>query len=124
MKTTIIGVLGLLATVLAALAGEFGGIGVTFLDRKISSEPLRTWIVLPNSPAERAGLKPQWYLISVDGTNVVSMSLTQAMSIVRGPVGTSVSLELADAAMVGTNKFTLKRERVVISKDKIEVLPK
>jgi carboxyl-terminal processing protease len=120
MKTRIIIALGFVAFTLSVLAGDFGGIGLVIVDRKSANEPLRTGYVYPVSPAARAGVTPNGFLISVDGTNVVSMSLTQSMSIVRGPVGTSVTLEIADSTMSATNKFTVKRSRMVISNNKIE----
>jgi carboxyl-terminal processing protease len=101
--------------VLTVFAGDFGGIGLVIMDRKRDGEPLRTGFVYPGSPAERAGIKPNGFLISVDGTNVVSMSLSQSVSFVRGPVGTAVTLELADSSMSHTNKFTVTRKRVVFS---------
>jgi C-terminal processing protease CtpA/Prc len=115
MKTKLIILLGLLAFTLSVLAGDLVGMGVVIVDKKKEGEPLRTGVVYPGSPAERAGIKSDWYLISVDGTNVVSMSLVQSMSIMRGPIGTSVALELADSTRSQTNKFTVKRERMVFS---------
>jgi carboxyl-terminal processing protease len=124
MKTRMIIALGFLTFTLSVLAGDMVGIGVVIVDKKNDSEPLRTGVVYPDSPAERAGIKPDWYLISVDGTNVVSMSLTQSMSIVRGPIGTSVTLELADSTRSQTNKFTVKRSRYVFSGQKVEFIDK
>jgi C-terminal processing protease CtpA/Prc len=115
MKTRLITLLGLSAFTLSVLAGDLVGIGVVIVDKKRDGEPLRTGVVYPGSPADRAGIKPNWFLISVDGTNVVSMSLTQSMSIMRGPVGTLVTLELADSTRSQTNKFTVKRSRMVFS---------
>ena len=115
MKTKLIILLGLLAFTLSVLAGDLVGMGVVIVDKKKEGEPLRTGVVYPGSPAERAGIKSDWYLISVDGTNVVSMSLVQSMSIMRGPIGTSVALELADSTRNQTNKFTVERERMVFS---------
>jgi len=107
--------------VLTVFAGDFGGIGLVIMDRKRDGEPLRTGFVYPGSPAERAGIKPNGFLISVDGTNVVSMSLSQSVSFVRGPVDTAVTLELADSSMSHTNKFTVTRKRVVFSDHGAEV---
>ena len=76
------------------------------------------------SPADRAGLTTNGFLISVDGTNVVSLSLTQSLSIVRGPVGTFVTLEIADSRMSATNKFTVKRSKMIISNSRIEFTDK
>jgi carboxyl-terminal processing protease len=120
MKTRIIIALGFVAFTLSVLAGDFGGIGLVIMDRKSANEPLRTGYVYPGSPADRAGVTPNGFLISVDGTNVVCMSLTQSVSIVRGPVGTFVTLEIADSTMNATNKFTVKRNRMVFSGQKVE----
>ena len=124
MKTRMIIALGFVAFTLSVLAGDFGGIGLVIVDRKSANEPLRTGTVYPGSPAALAGVTPNGFLISVDGTNVVSMSLTQSMSIVRGPVGTSVTLEIADSKMGATNKFTVKRSRMVFSGQKLEFIDK
>ena len=113
MKNKMTVALGFLAITLSALAVDPVGIGVVILSRKQADEPLRIGRVFPGSPAERVGIQPYGFLISVNGTNVVSMSLTQSMSIVRGPVGTPITLELADPEMKHTNKFTVKRARMV-----------
>ena len=41
------------------------------------------------------------------------------MSMVRGPVGAVVVLEIADAARTTTNKFTVKRGRAVIRENRV-----
>ena len=74
------------------------------------------------SPAERAGVTGNGFLISVDGTNVVSLSITQSMNIVRGPVGTFVKLGIADSKMSHTNEFTVKRSKMAFSQHTIEFL--
>jgi C-terminal processing protease CtpA/Prc len=106
------------------LAGDLGGIGVVVVDRRIANDPLRIENVVSGSPAERAGIKPHCFLISVDGTNVVSMSLTRSRSMLLGPIGTSVTLDLADSQMNQTNRFTAKRGKMVFSKRKVEVIDK
>ena len=110
------------ALALTVSAGDFGGIGLVIVDRETRSEPLRTGSAYPGSPAERAGVTTNGLLISVDGTNIVSMSLTQSMSILRGPVGSFVTLEIADSKMSRTNKFTVMRHKMVFSGQKIEFI--
>jgi len=110
------------ALALTVFAADFGGIGLVIVDRKTTGEPLRTGSAYPGSPAERAGVTTNGLLISVDGTNVVSISLTQSMSIVRGPVGSFVTLEIADSKMNRTNKFTVKRSKMVFSRLKIDFI--
>jgi C-terminal processing protease CtpA/Prc len=115
MKTRLVVVIGLLALAVTILAEDVGSIGLVIVDRSSDKEPLRTGVVYSGSPAERAGIKPNGFLISVNGTNVVRMSGAEAASIVRGPVGTSVTLEITDSTMSHTNKFTVTRKRAVFS---------
>jgi C-terminal processing protease CtpA/Prc len=111
MKIKMTVVLGLLVVALTVLAGgwQVGGIGIA-TTRKSDNEQWRIDLVFPGSPAEVAGIKTNWFLISVDGTKVVSMS--SCMSVVAGPIGTFVTLELADPTMSRTNKVTVKRADV------------
>jgi C-terminal processing protease CtpA/Prc len=109
----------LAAVAIVSLAAETGGTGVWIFDRSNQNEPLTTGQVLPKSPAGRAGIKPGWFLISVDGTNAVNMAATNAVSMIRDPAGTLVTLELADPTRSKTNKFTLKRGRVVFQNKSI-----
>jgi len=122
MKTTAVACCALLALTFAGLAEELAGIGLKIIQRRNESEPLRTSTVYPGSPAERAGVKSNGFLISVDGTNVVSMSMTQAVGMVRGRLGTPVTVQIADSAMGHTNSFTMNRSRMVFSDNKIEFL--
>jgi C-terminal processing protease CtpA/Prc len=117
MKTSLI--LGLLIVTWAAVGAEIGATGVWIVDRKAHDEPLRTGKVWPKSPADKAGITSGCFLISVDGTNVVTRSAVDAMSMVRGPVGKVVILEIADAARTTTNKFTVTRGRAVIRDNQV-----
>ena len=119
MKMNVIVTVGFLALGWTLLAEEMGGTGVWIADRKSADEPLRTLQVWPGSPADKAGIKPGWFLISVDGTNVVRMPLTNALSMIRGPVGKVVTLEITDPARSLTNKFTVKRGKIVTENDRV-----
>lgn len=98
----------------ASCAEEIGTTGMWINDRRTPDEPLRSGMVWTNSPAYKAGIQSGLYLIAVNGTNVVSKSLIETVKLVRGLVGAVVTLELADAALTKTNKFTLKRGRLVM----------
>ncbi len=112
MRVTTVAVIAVLAFTLTALGEEMAGIGVDFTQK--TNEPVKAYRIHPGSPAEKAGMKPGGFVISVDGTNVASMSLAQAAKMVRGPVGTLVTIQLADTNMTRTNTFTIKRSRIVI----------
>lgn len=71
--------------------GHYYGIGVEIknVDNKIV-------VVSPleNSPAIRAGLRPGDVIISVDGEKVSGGSIMEAVNKIRGPLGTTVTLEI------------------------------
>src|SRR4051812_46221524 len=98
MKTRLTAIIGITAasfTGLAYYGTQPGNIGIAIGTRDANG-PLHIALVFPGSPAAEAGVKTNWHLISIDGTNVVSESSTRCMTLLHGAVGTSVALELAD----------------------------
>ena len=112
-------VFALMSIGLALRAEEIGVTGMWINDRQSPDEPLRTGMVWTNSPADKAGIKSGLFLIAVNGTNVVTKSAGEVSSMVRGPVGAVVTLEIADVAQTKTNKFTVKRGRAVIRNNRV-----
>src|SRR5437868_15199249 len=111
---TLILMLVLVSVHLASCAEEIGATGMWITDRKSPDQPVRSGQVWTNSPADKAGIKPGLFLIAVNGTNVVSKPTAEVVAMPRGPVGAFVTLELADAALTKTNKFTIKRGRLIM----------
>lgn len=118
MRALVLGFV-LLSLGFAASAAEFGATGMWINDRNNPEEPLRIGKVWTNSPADKAGIKSGLFLIAVNGTNVVTKSAGEVSNMVRGPIGAVVTLELADAARIKTNKFAIKRGRAVIRDNRV-----
>ena len=74
--------------------GAFEGIGAT-----VSKQG--DWLVivtpLPNTPAEKAGLKPGDQILSVDGDSAKGWTVEQGVGRIRGKAGTSVKLGIKHA---------------------------
>jgi len=103
----------------SSLQSSFQGIGaeVTLKNGKVT-------IVSPfkGSPAEKAGLRPEDQIISVDGESVEGLSLTEAVSKIRGPKGSKVVLEIMRAGLNTPMKVTIVRDEIPIVTVYSEVL--
>lgn len=75
-----------------ALESSFEGIGA-----EVGMEDGKIIIISPfkNSPAEKAGLKPNDEILKVDGKSVEGLDLNKATLKIRGKKGTKVQLEIA-----------------------------
>ena len=74
-----------------SLKGEFEGIGAEI---GIHSGQLQIIAPLPDTPAEKAGLLAGDYILEINGTSTESMSTEEAVSLIRGPKGTTVKLKI------------------------------
>ncbi len=71
-------------------ASSFGGIGAT-LNKNKDKQPIIV-NTLPNTPAEKAGLKSNDIILAVDGKTTQDLTTDQVVSLVRGVIGTKVKL--------------------------------
>lgn len=99
------------------LNGTFSGIGA-----ELSKEDQLIVIVSPIAgfPAAKAGLMPRDAIVEIDGESAINMGLTEAVSKIRGPVGTEVKLKV-----VRDNKeldFSITRAQITIPSVESEVL--
>ncbi|QCJ44107.1 PDZ domain-containing protein [Bacillus sp. S3] len=91
------------------LESSFEGIGaeVGMVDGKIV-------IVSPfkNSPAEKAGIKPNDQILKVDGKSVEGLDLNKATLQIRGKKGTTVNLEIARKGLKEPLSIDVKRDEI------------
>lgn len=74
-----------------SLKGEFEGIGAEI---GIRNGQLQVIAPLPDTPAEKAGLMAGDYILQINGTSTEGMMTEQAVMLIRGEKGTSVTLQI------------------------------
>lgn len=88
---------------------NFVGIGVTMI---LDEKGALVTSVFANSPAYRSGLKSGDVIISVNGTDIGGMSLTQIAAIIKGPINSSLEIEIMENGMGEPKKIELIRDLV------------
>ncbi|MBL5982134.1 peptidase S41 [Petrotoga sp. 8T1HF07.NaAc.6.1] len=91
------------------IEGKYGGVGLTIrydyeMDAVIIVSPMN------GTPAQRAGLMPNDYILSVDGTPTSELGLNKSASLMRGEPGTEVTLEIYRDSWDEPKNVTLIRE--------------
>lgn len=102
-----------------SISSSFQGIGAEIQERNgfIS-------VVSPikNSPAEKAGILPNDQIIAVDGESIQGMSASEAVLLIRGEKGTSVSLTIKRGDMSDPMEITIVRDEIPIETVYAELL--
>lgn len=91
--------------------GTLNGIGIEIGIRK---ERLIVISPIPDTPAEKAGLRALDKIISIDGKTTEEMSLIEAVSKIRGPKGTKVVLEIQREGTKKPFKISIVRDVIKI----------
>ena len=95
-----------------ALSGQFEGIGA---ELGLKDGAITIVAPLPETPAERAGLLAGDVITKIDGQDAMTMTLDKAVSLIRGPHGTKVTLTIF--------RLSLKKPAfdVVLTREQIQV---
>ena len=89
-------------------AGAFGGLGI-----EITTDKSFIKIVSPidDTPAQKEGVQAGDYITHLDGVSVIDMTLKEAIDIMRGEVGASITLTIVRGT---ENPFDIEIERDII----------
>jgi carboxyl-terminal processing protease len=91
--------------------GDFGGTGIVIqVDDK--SKYVSVENVMPNGPAEKAGIEQDDLITTIDGTSTKGMSLDQASGKLRGKEGTKVTLTIQRDGAALTSPLTITRAKI------------
>lgn len=99
--------------------GEFGGIGI-----EVGTENGQLMVITPidDTPASRAGLMSRDVIVAIDGTPTDSLSLQEAVNLMRGEPGSQLRISVLRAGEESPREFTLTREVIRNESVKHEVL--
>ncbi|MGG0285252.1 S41 family peptidase [Peribacillus butanolivorans] len=94
-----------------SISSSFEGIGA-----EIQEQDGQIMVVSPikGSPAEKAGVKPNDIILSVDGKSLEGLSSSEAVLKIRGEKGTKVDLSITRAGEPEPIALTIKRDTIPI----------
>jgi carboxyl-terminal processing protease len=93
------------------LSGTFTGIGI-YLHQDTTTKQLIVTAPIPNSPAEKAGLKPGDIIKSINGTDMTGKDTNAASGLIQGTAGTTVTLVIQRPGEVQTRTFKIVRAEI------------
>ena len=100
-------------------SGEFGGLGI---EVNMESGVVKVISPIDDTPASRAGIKAGDYIIKIDDIQVQGKSLSEAVDLMRGPVGSSIILTVRRIGQKKALTFEIVREIIQIKSVKSDLL--
>ncbi|TAN32748.1 S41 family peptidase [Patescibacteria group bacterium] len=91
------------------LSGELEGIGAEI---GIKSSQLLIVSPLPDSPAEKAGLRPGDKILAIDKVITLGMDVNTAVTKIRGPAGTTVVLTILRDGLAKEKEISIIRSKI------------
>lgn len=93
------------------LAGQFQGIGA-----ELGTKDKRIIVIAPlnGSPAQKAGIRAGDTILKVDGTNTDNWTLAKAVEQIRGPKGSSVTLNIIHKDEKSSKDIKITRDVITI----------
>ena len=100
-------------------SGEFGGLGI-----EVGMEAGVVKVISPidNSPASKVGVKAGDYIVKINDTQVQGKSLTEAVDLMRGPVGTDIEITVRRRGERKALTFTITRDIIKVASVKSKIL--
>ncbi len=102
-------------------SGKFGGLGI-----EVSMEAGVVKVISPidDTPASKAGIKAGDYIVKIDDIQVQGKSLSEAVDLMRGEVGSGIELTIRRRGEKKAITFNIVREIIQIKSVKSDLLEK
>jgi len=100
-------------------SGEFGGLGI-----EVGMEHGVVKVISPidNTPASKAGVKAGDYIVKIDDIQVQGKSLTEAVDLMRGPVGSDIKITVRRRGEKNALTFIITRDIIKIASVKSKII--
>ncbi|MDQ3759731.1 MAG: S41 family peptidase [Actinomycetota bacterium] len=92
-----------------SLSGDFRGVGLTVTD---VPDGLEVSAVIPDSPAEGAGIEVGDVILAADGKPLAGIPSEVATAKIKGPIGTEVDLRIAPVGGGQEREISVERAKV------------
>ena len=104
---------------LTETSGEFGGLGI-----EVGMEFGVVKVISPidNSPAEEVGVKAGDYIVKINDIQVQGKTLTEAVELMRGPVGSTIKITVRRRGVKKAIIFNITREIIKIESVKSKII--
>ena len=102
-------------------SGEFGGLGI---EVSMESGVVKVSSPIDDTPASKAGIKAGDYIVKINDTQVQGKSLTEAVDLMRGPIGSGIELTVRRRGEKKAIVFNIVREIIQIQSVKADLLEK
>ena len=102
-------------------SGKFGGLGI-----EVSMESGVVKVISPidDTPASKAGIKAGDYIVKINEIQVQGKSLSEAVDLMRGPIGSAIELTVRRRGERKALTFKIVREIIQIQSVKADLLEK
>ena len=100
-------------------SGKFGGLGI---EVGMESGVIKVISPIDDTPASKAGIKAGDYIVKINDMQVQGKSLTEAVELMRGPVGSEIKITVRRRGVKKAIIFNITREIIQIESVKSKVL--
>ena len=105
-------------TFMEDVSGSFEGVG---MELGIKNKQLQVIAPLPETPSIKAGIRAGDQILKINNTTTENMTVEKAVSLIRGPKGTTVTLSLFRDTWKAAKDFVLEREVIKVPSLKWEM---
>ncbi len=99
--------------------GEFGGLGIEI---GMESGVVKVISPIDDTPASKAGIKSGDYIVEINDVQVQGKSLTEAVELMRGPVGSEINLTVRRKNEKKALNFKIKRAVIEVKSVEAKVI--